>query len=345
MSELEYKKEIPAKIISIVENEYGIKIHSAEQLFLGADKDTFAYKINTKKNSEYFLKIRTGEFSEAAIVIPYLLSGEIGRHIIAPVKTADNKLFLKTPDYTVILYPFINGKSGRETDLSEAQWIEFGKTMRKIHDFKLPKKDKDYFHNKLNIPREKFDSSWIEELKTIMNGLRRIHTEDQYVKQFIDMLENRRTVINELMLRAEELLHKTDKTKIRYRLRHAEIHAANLLVTEDDFYIVDWDTVIMAPKERDLMFIGGGVAGKWNTAKESDLFYKGYFVFYGNGKRGEINRTILDYYRYIRIIEDMVVYYGQFFAENVSEKNRASITERVDSSFWPGGVVEMAIAE
>lgn len=32
--------------------------------------------------------------------------------------------------------------------------------------------------------------------------------------------------------------------------------------------IVDWDEPIMAPKERDLMFIGGGVANVWNDPSE-----------------------------------------------------------------------------
>ena len=33
-------------------------------------------------------------------------------------------------------------------------------------------------------------------------------------------------------------------------------------------YIVDWDEPIMAPKERDLMFIGGGVANVWNKPRK-----------------------------------------------------------------------------
>jgi spectinomycin phosphotransferase len=66
-------------------------------------------------------------------------------------------------------------------------------------------------------------------------------------------------------------------------------------------YIVDWDEPIMAPKERDLMFIGGGVCNVWNNPSEEALFYKGY------GKT-EINKTILAYYRHERIVEDIAEY-------------------------------------
>lgn len=31
----------------------------------------------------------------------------------------------------------------------------------------------------------------------------------------------------------------------------------------------------MAPKERNLMFIGGGVANVWNNPREEKFFYKG----------------------------------------------------------------------
>ena len=126
---------------------------------------------------------------------------------------------------------------------------------------------------------------------------------------------------------------------MNYCLCHGDLHAANILITENDFYIVDWDTLVIAPKERDLMFIGAGIAGKWNQKNEEELFYMGY------GDYGKVKQLLVNYYRFIRIIEDIVVYYDQFFDENldqnIGDKNQISIIETVDSSFWPGGVVEM----
>ena len=72
-------------------------------------------------------------------------------------------------------------------------------------------------------------------------------------------------------------------------LCHADIHGGNVLIDADgSIYIVDWDDPIMAPKERDLMFIGGGVANVWNNPHEEEVFYKGY------GKT-EMNMPILAY--------------------------------------------------
>jgi hypothetical protein len=40
--------------------------------------------------------------------------------------------------------------------------------------------------------------------------------------------------------------------------------------------IVDWDDPVLAPRERDLMFVGAGVGGAWNREDESAAFYRGY---------------------------------------------------------------------
>ena len=71
-----------------------------------------------------------------------------------------------------------------------------------------------------------------------------------------------------------------------------------LLDGNESIYIVDWDDPIMAPKERDLMFIGGGVANVWNKLYEEQLFYEGYGLT-------DINTTISAYYRNERIVQDI----------------------------------------
>jgi spectinomycin phosphotransferase len=148
---------------------------------------------------------------------------------------------------------------------------------------------------------------------------------------------NRKTAINRILARTDELIRQIKKMEIKYCLCHGDIHAANILISDDNnFFIVDWDTLILAPKERDLMFIGGGIAGKWNVKEEEKLFYKGY------GAYDDVNKILLAYYRYYRIIEDIAVYCDQFFEENIQEENQKVIIERIDSNFWPGNTVDMA---
>ena len=141
----------------------------------------------------------------------------------------------------------------------------------------------------------------------------------------------------QLLERTEELLKGIEKQKLHYCLCHADIHAGNIFISENaEWYIVDWDTLIFAPKERDLMFIGAGVAGKWNTKEEENYFYYGY------GGRECVDQKIIDYYRCARIIEDIVEFYDLFFKEGTQEKNQRTILEIVGSMFDERGVWDMA---
>ncbi len=108
-----------------------------------------------------------------------------------------------------------------------------------------------------------------------------------------------------------------------------------LLDEYDTIYMVDWDDPIMAPKERDLMLIGGGVANVWNKPHEEKFFYKGY----GETK---INKTILAYYRCERIIEDIALYIQRLLLTTAGGAERPVMYNQFVDMFNPNGVVEIA---
>ena len=140
--------------------------------------------------------------------------------------------------------------------------------------------------------------------------------------------------IHRLVDRAEQLGKQIQEQLPEFVLCHSDIHGGNVLMDGNDIiYMVDWDDPIMAPKERDLMFIGGGVANIWNRPHEEKYFYKGY------GKT-EINRTILAYYRHERIVEDIALYGQQLLLTSVG--NRIESYKHFIAQFEPQGVVDIA---
>ena len=142
--------------------------------------------------------------------------------------------------------------------------------------------------------------------------------------------------IRRLVDHAEDLAKKIQKLFPKFVLCHSDIHAGNVLtVGNDSIYIVDWDNPIMAPKERDLMFIGGGVANVWNRPHEEELFYKGY------GKT-DVNRAILSYYRHERIVEDIAIYGQQLLLTMEGGKDRPEMYKQFIDMFEPKGVVDIA---
>lgn len=118
---------------------------------------------------------------------------------------------------------------------------------------------------------------------------------------------------------------------------HSDIHAGNVLIgNNESLYIVDWDEPIMAPIERDLMFIGGGVGNVWNKEQEIEYFYQGYGEV-------EINQAILAYYRHERIVEDIAIYGQQLLLTEAGGNDRLIMLQHFTAMFEPNGVIEIAL--
>ena len=63
-------------------------------------------------------------------------------------------------------------------------------------------------------------------------------------------------------------------------LCHSDIHGGNILIADTgELYVVDWDDPILAPKERDLMFIGGGSASTAGGIKVSTFALLGFVMW------------------------------------------------------------------
>jgi len=98
---------------------------------------------------------------------------------------------------------------------------------------------------------------------------------DDIALKLIAFIKKHSMTIHRLVDRAEQLGKQIQDHTQKFVLCHSDIHGGNVLMDGNDIiYIVDWDDPIMAPKERDLMFIGGGIANVWNKPHEENFFIK-----------------------------------------------------------------------
>lgn len=140
----------------------------------------------------------------------------------------------------------------------------------------------------------------------------------------------------DVKIRLEMLFAAFQKHPIDYLLCHADMHGWNLIVDKESLYIVDWDTLIFAPVERDLMFIGAGIWDSGLTAAEEEsLFYHGY-------TQTKINRDAMAYYRFERIIQDIGDYCEYIFLSDEGGDDRMQCFEHLQPVFLPNGAIERA---
>ena len=158
--------------------------------------------------------------------------------------------------FAVILFPFVAGQNGFEAPLSDRQWVEFGAALRGIHTVVVPPS------LGAQIPQETYAPHWRDLVRTLQARVEETAFTEPVAAEMAAFLRAKRDEISHIVARADALgdaLHARSPEQV---LCHADIHAANVLIgTDGALYIIDWDTLIFAPKERDLMFIGGGIGG------------------------------------------------------------------------------------
>jgi spectinomycin phosphotransferase len=86
-------------------------------------------------------------------------------------------------------------------------------------------------------------------------------------------------------------------------------------------FVIDWDEVMLAPKERDFIFI---------REQEADTFWEGYGVV-------EIDWMLLSYYLWERVIQDVIVNAQDVcFRDDLGEETKAEIAQMFDESLTEG---------
>jgi len=319
-----------SQIIQILKVNYAIDALSTQLLPLGADMNAFVYKVNAKPNP-YFLKLKYSNHEETHLAVMQLLHDSDIKEIIFPIAAMDGKLIRQTDHCKMIVYPFIDGQNGFEQKLTKNQWIEFGRTLKKIHTLLVP------FSIQIQLRKETLSPKWRDIVKSLDVELK-VKSENKIATDFKHFYKSNLTAIYRLVNSADELCKKIHLDANKYVLCHSDIHAGNILITRDgSFYIIDWDEPMMAPKERDLMFIGGGVGNVWNLSDEAAYFYEGYGMT-------DIDKTILSYYRHERIIEDIALYAQDILSFSHNEQSKLDSFNHFKSMFEPKGVVDIAFS-
>jgi spectinomycin phosphotransferase len=324
------KPNIPDElIISRLQEEYDLRVAELTFLPIGADMGTVVYRLRTKDGTTYFLKLRKN-FDEIIVYVPLFLNSQGIREIIVPFETKSKKGWADFGEYKIILYPFIEGKNGFQMELTDHHKRHFGSTLRAIHSIQLPPELKRL------IPEEAFSAHWREIVKSFQGLAETMLFQDPNAAKLTQFIKSKRSEINHLLERTEELASELQSKPLESVLCHTDGHGANMLITENnDFYIVDWDAPLLTPKERDLMFIGGGIDNIWKSQRDIALFYEGY------GKV-EIDLKVMAYYRYERIIEDLAAYGEQLLLTDEGGSDREEAYKRFTGNFEPGETIEIA---
>ena len=314
------------KIIIALNQNYSIQASDIE--FLPIGNDAFAYRVETKDQTSYFLKLKKGISNPAGLFVPRFLKDNGIEQVVAPLSTKTRELWVNVDEFSILLYPFITGNEAMKAGMTDAQWIEFGSVLKRIHSTALPSDISQY------VMRETFIPKWSSLAKELQEQVNTRNYDDPYQQELATFWKENNETIQSLIERTEMIGKRLQQTDLESVFCHADIHTANILLTrEQEMFVVDWDDTLFAPEERDLMFVLGG-----NTihTKEERLFFDGY---------GEvnINQLALAYYRYEWCVQEIGDFGNRvFLTKDTGESTKQDSVEGFMTLFSRGDVIEAA---
>ena len=319
-------------ILACVRESYGLPVAGVEFLPVGNDSYAWVYRARTEDGASYFVKVKKGPVSKPSLIIPRHLKDSGIEQVVAPLRTTVHDLWTDVDGYTLILYPFVEGSVGMEVGLSDHQWMEFGAALRRVHSSRLSAELLE------QVRRETFAPKWGGVVKELQRQINTTAYHDPIAQALASFWKEHSETIGRMVERAEKLGRALQHDSSVLVLCHADIHTANILLDQDQkLFMVDWDEALLAPIERDLMFVVGGAVGGAAVESQAEAwFFKGYGAT-------PLDPAALAYYRYEWVVQEI----GDFgervlLMDGVGDETRADAVQGFRDLFQPGNVVEAA---
>lgn len=307
---------------------YDLVASALEFLPRGHDYRAGVYRVVSEQGVAYLLKVTSRPLYEPSCLVPRYLRDQGITAVVAPLPTTSGALWTQLAGWTVMVYPFLEGDTSL-TSMTDEQWRETGNIFRRIHQVQLPP---DGFPS---MRRESFDPAgyvrWVRAFEA--ERLPAQHDGDGPARDLCASWLAHQSTIHTAVTSLEHLGQALHSRTIPYVVAHADVHAANLLRDADgQVFVLDWDEVMLAPKERDFIFI---------REPQASAFWEGY----GVRASEEIDWVALTYFRWERVIQDMIEEAQQALSrDDVGEDARALAAQRFAATFAPGVNVAAARA-
>ncbi|MBS4218750.1 phosphotransferase [Bacillus sp. FJAT-49711] len=233
----------------LVHSYYDLKIDSISFIPLG-DK-SFSYKIRCQNEDSFYLKLLDKKIQETAIkqthyylpLLTELHKKNLYPAAIYPILTKDKQNKIELDDIVLILFPWIDGYTlANSYPLKDDHIRNIAKLSAKLH------MTTEQVGKKVELPNETFDVQFVDELHTYVLTLQQRSAR----LELIDMITSKEKVIISLIQQIKELANSFKNKHIPFVICHGDLWGGNLIQSSSGLRIIDWESVILAPMEREL---------------------------------------------------------------------------------------------
>lgn len=219
----------------------------------------------------------------------------------APLRARSGRPYSIVGSRRLSLTPWISGRRGLETGLAAHQWRSFGGLLSRVHAAQVPPAvahrlpAEDY-----RTPAAAIARTLDERIREREAGRKPAGADDPLNGALIREWRAAGDSLAEILAQVDDLGDELRAGCAATVVCHGDAHIANLLLGDDgEVWLLDWDEVVCAPRERDLMFIIGGVLADAPVSTEQ----QGWF-FDGYGP-ADVDPIHLAYYRCSWALQDI----------------------------------------
>ncbi|MDF2680665.1 MAG: protein kinaselike protein [Brevibacillus sp.] len=307
-----------SRLASILRKEYGIQVR--EILFIPWGTSAYSYKVNAANGECFYLKLfdladkrqsmATKNLDWYLPLTWKLYQNGIFRNLTYPIKTKNDSYYAAFKKALLILFNYIEGKTWKESAYSkealEKMAIllaslhkatpQIGKKPARLEQFHSgPKHDVKKMFQALESPRA-FPTLHQEALRDLILPRKELIT--GFLNVFLDMHA------------AVPLIKK------EWMLCHGDLWAGNIITSQDELFLIDWEHATLAPPERDLSYFV-------SLGKDFELFFRRYESHFG--QEVVLHADLIRFYTYRRKLTHFV-----FLLKNVLYRNKTEEENRLD---------------
>ncbi|WP_010494775.1 phosphotransferase [Paenibacillus elgii] len=298
------------KILNLLKEHYDLELTNI--LPQRGGWAALAFKVYCGKQA-YFLKVyeksRASTPKWTALIDQYVpitiwlmqYSGLKGK-LPVPVPTQTGAYKCEDDEGIYLLYEYIEGETIGEKALTAGQIGELSNMIAELHLYgeEIPVETKAI--------KEDFTVPFLPQLRVALD--REVCTLPLDVRELISPHLNQ---INGLMDTVEKLSAELKHRNLRMALCHTDLHPWNLMQTDRELMLIDWEGLKLAPVEADLMsFV-------------DEPYYDDFVPIYRQVHPDfAINPDVLQFYRYRRKLEDIWEFMEQLLFDRQEAQERAA---------------------